>query len=83
MTETCVAWKFVAEIRQADGRVMPRYCYVKKADRNEAARALWEHHPGANFPIDIGEPLTQAQLDDALGVGNSLLTDEVVRCVQP
>jgi hypothetical protein len=83
MVETCVAWKFVAELRQGDGRILPRYCYVKKADRDQAAKALWESHPGANFRIDVGEPLTQNPLDEALGSGNSFLIDEIVRCVQP
>lgn len=77
-----MAWKFVAEIKQDDGRMLPRICYVKKADRDEAARALWEQHPAASFRIDTGEPLTQDQLDEALGIGNGFLIDEVVRCVQ-
>jgi hypothetical protein len=83
MVGTWVAWKFVAEVPQDDGRVLPRYCYVKKPDRDEAAKALWEHHPGANFRIDIAQPLTQTQLDEALGSGNGVLADEIVRCIQP
>lgn len=82
MPEIC-AWKFVAEIPQEDGRVLPRYCYVKKANRNEAAKALSENHPGANFRIDTGEALTQIQLDEILGSGDTFLIDEIVRCVQP
>jgi len=83
MTDAAIAWKFIAAIPQGNGPPMPRLCYVRMADRNQAAKALWEQHPGASFRIDTGESLTQDQLDEALGSGNGFLIDEIVRCVQP
>lgn len=82
MADIC-AWKFLAEVPQEDGRMLLRYCYVKLTDRNAAAKALWEYYSGANFRIDTGEGLTQSQLDEAFDSGDTFLTDEVVRCVQP
>jgi hypothetical protein len=82
MTGAAIAWKFIAEIPQEDGPPMPRVCYVRVADRNQAAKALLEHYPGANFRIDTGEWLAQDQLDEARGSGDGFLVDKIVRCVQ-
>ena len=47
MTDTPVAWKFLAETTEPDGQIVRRYCYVAILDRDAARHALtregWIH----------------------------------------
>jgi hypothetical protein len=73
-SEKVVAWKFVAELKQPGGDVLPRVCYVKVANKDAAVKALLKQRPDAHFRIDAGEPLTEAGLYEALQ--DSFLPDE-------
>ena len=39
MTDTPVAWKFLAETTEPDGQIVRRYCYVAILDRDAARHA--------------------------------------------
>jgi len=79
MSQSIAGWKFVAELPQSSGDVLPRVLVVRLLDRDAAAKAVWQQFPGANFRADHGQPRTAEELDSDLGKGNGFLPDEYVR----
>ena len=61
MTDTPVAWKFLAETTEPDGQIVRRYCYVAILDRDAARHALtregWIHQvvQGEGEPVTANE----------------------------
>ena len=65
MTDTPIAWKFLAETTEPDGQIVRRHCYVAILDRDRARHALtregWIHQvvQGEGEPVTVfqGSPL--------------------------
>ena len=61
MTDTPVAWKFLAETTEPGGQIVRRYCYVAILDRDAARQALtregWIHQvvQGEGEPVTADE----------------------------
>ena len=61
MTDTPVAWKFLAETTEPDGQIARRYCYVAILDRDAARHAStregWIHQvvQGEGEPVTANE----------------------------
>ncbi len=71
-------WKFVVEIAQEGGGLLPQICFVNVADENDAFTALKTKYPSAN-KISKSELATSAEIAET---GGAFFHEEIVRCVR-